>query len=134
MRHSVALRRACKWGLLWCGTTAGVGCQSAGSSDRRAAAVDPPMATPMRIAAVPATAEPIAPVAVAPSGSAAPGRVVTQDEVLNWTARGVGSDVILDRLDGATCPARLTTADEVHLHAAGVSNDVIRALRQAAAN
>ena len=126
MRHSVALRRtlAVAVGL---GLMVVVGCQSEHEH---------PLADPINRTVDAADPKPVAarrPV-TRPAAAADAARVVTPQDVMAWSGRGLSDDAILDRLDGAVCPTRVTTADEVHLHDAGVSHDVIGALRAAGTN
>ena len=125
MRHNVALRRTVAVAVYLGLSTAGLGCQ--GGDGRPAAdSVAPTVAVPV-VDRLPTTRPTV--VAVV-----SPARVVTPQDVLTWSGRGLSDDAILDRLDGAVCPTRVTTADEVHLHDAGVSHDVIRALCAAGTN
>ncbi len=57
---------------------------------------------------------------------------VTKSDVINWTARGTRDDVIIDRIERSGTVFRLTAADENDLRDRGVSESVIRAMRDTA--
>ena len=54
---------------------------------------------------------------------------ITKDDVIAWTASGVHEDVILDRIQRSDTVFHLTTADENQLRDAGVTDQVIQAMR-----
>ena len=53
-------------------------------------------------------------------------------DVIDWTKQGVKEDVIVDRIERGTTVFKLTAADENHLRDAGVSERVIRAMKDTA--
>jgi hypothetical protein len=57
---------------------------------------------------------------------------VTKQEVIDWTARGVRDDVVLERITRCGNLTRLTAADENQLRDAGVSETIIQEMRAAA--
>ncbi len=59
---------------------------------------------------------------------------VSQTDVIGWTVRGVTDDVILDRIEHARTTFHLSAADEMRLRDAGVSDDVVRAMKATAWN
>ncbi len=54
---------------------------------------------------------------------------VSREDILAWSLRGISDDVIIERIEqsGSTFPMR--TSDEMHLHDAGSSDDVLRAMK-----
>lgn len=66
-------------------------------------------------------------VPVQPAYAAAPR--VTVDEVIAWTHRGVRDSEIMDRIDRSGTVFHLYAADEMRMRDAGVSEEVIRAMR-----
>ena len=56
---------------------------------------------------------------------------VTKTDVIIWNSRGVRDDVIIDRISHCDCVAPLTAVDENELRDARVSEDVIRAMKDA---
>jgi hypothetical protein len=58
-----------------------------------------------------------------------PSADVSQSDVIGWTVRGVSDDVILDRIGHARSTFHLSAGDEMRLRDAGVSDDVIRAMK-----
>lgn len=63
----------------------------------------------------------------APRASAA--AVVTRDDVIEWTRRGDRDEQIIDRIDRSPSTIYLTARDENDLRDAGVSEGVIRAMK-----
>ena len=57
---------------------------------------------------------------------------VTKEEVADWSRRGVRDDIIIDRIDRSGTVFTLNGADENRLRDAGVSEDVIRAMKDTA--
>lgn len=57
---------------------------------------------------------------------------ITQRDVIEWNSRGVRDDVIIDRIERSGQTFRLTGADENALRDAGVSERVIRAMKNTA--
>jgi hypothetical protein len=57
---------------------------------------------------------------------------VTQQEIIRWSVRGESDDVIIDRLQKSPAIFHLGTSDEIHLRDAGVSDEVIRAMKATA--
>jgi uncharacterized membrane protein YebE (DUF533 family) len=68
--------------------------------------------------------------AAAPAG--APGGQVTQQNVIDWTNRGVKDDIIIDRIERSGTVFNLNAAEESRLRDAGVSEDVVRAMKNTA--
>jgi hypothetical protein len=54
---------------------------------------------------------------------------ISKQDVLSWTARGLPEDAIIDRIQSSHSVFVLTAADENELRDHGVSEAVIRALR-----
>lgn len=54
---------------------------------------------------------------------------VTKNDVINWTRQGVKDEIIIDRIQRSNSSFRLTAADENELRDAGVSDEVVRAMR-----
>jgi hypothetical protein len=54
---------------------------------------------------------------------------VTKQDVIAWTERGVKEDLIIDRIDRTHSAFRLSPADENELRDAGVSEEVIRTMK-----
>ena len=79
--------------------------------------------------AVPSPADPPVPPPVAE-----PLPDVTQSDVIDWAAGGVTDDVIVDRIGHTRSTFHLAAGDEVRLRDAGVSDDVIRAMKATAWN
>ena len=52
------------------------------------------------------------------------------NDVVAWSRQGKTDDVIIDRIERGDTVFHLTAADETGLHARGVSDDVIRAMKQ----
>ena len=57
---------------------------------------------------------------------------VTQDDVIEWTQRGVKDEIIIDRIERSGTQFHLRAADENHLRENRVSEDVVRAMKQTA--
>jgi uncharacterized protein YcfJ len=57
---------------------------------------------------------------------------VSKQDVIEWTRRGTKDDIILDRIDRSGTRFYLTAADENMLREHGVSEDVIKAMKQTA--
>ena len=57
---------------------------------------------------------------------------VTKAEVVDWTQRGTSDDVIIDRIERSGTVFHLTAADENDLRDRGVSESVIRVMRDTA--
>lgn len=57
---------------------------------------------------------------------------VTQDDVIAWSGRGMRDGEIIDRIDRSGTVFHLTAADENRLRDAGVSEEVIREMRDTA--
>ena len=60
--------------------------------------------------------------------NAAAGPAVTTDEVMDWTSRGVGDDVIIGRIHLSRSVFHLSAEQEGRLLEAGVSTAVVRAM------
>jgi len=56
-------------------------------------------------------------------------RRLTQSDVVTWANRGMRDEVIIDRIERSGTVFHLTAADENRLRDAGVSEEVIRAMR-----
>ena len=63
---------------------------------------------------------------------AAPSDAIRKKDVIQWTDNGTKNDVIIDRIDRSGTVFNLTAADENELRDAGVSEDVIRAMKNTA--
>ena len=63
-----------------------------------------------------------------PSRSASQARI-TQQDVIDWSDKGTGDDVIIDRIERSDTVFRLTSADESRLRDYAVSEPVIRAMK-----
>jgi uncharacterized protein YcfJ len=59
-------------------------------------------------------------------------RRVTKKDVIKWTKDGVKDEIIIDRIDRSGTVFRMTAADENDLRDAGVSEDVVRAMKNTA--
>jgi uncharacterized protein YcfJ len=59
-------------------------------------------------------------------------RSVTQADVISWTRRGDRDDLIIDRIEQSGTVFNLSSRDENKLRDAGVSEEVIRAMRDTA--
>jgi hypothetical protein len=57
---------------------------------------------------------------------------VSQQDVIAWTSRGMRDSEIIDRIDRSGTVFHLTAADENHLRDGGVSEDVIREMKDTA--
>jgi len=57
---------------------------------------------------------------------------VTLEEIISWSVRGVRDDVIIDRLQHSGSVFHLSADREIHLRDAGVSEEVIRAMKATA--
>jgi uncharacterized protein YcfJ len=57
---------------------------------------------------------------------------ITKRDVIEWNSRGVKDEVIIDRIERSGQTFRLTGADENELRDAGVSESVIRAMKNTA--
>jgi surface antigen len=57
---------------------------------------------------------------------------VTQIDVIRWTERGVRDDIIIDRIERSATVFHLSAADQNDLRDEGVSEDVIRAMKDTA--
>lgn len=55
---------------------------------------------------------------------------MNSDDVVAWARQGKSDDVIIDRIERGDTVFHLTAGDETTLHARGVSDDVIRAMKQ----
>jgi len=63
-----------------------------------------------------------------PAANQEAGGVSTAD-VINWTRQGVKDEIIIDRIQRSGSTFRLTAADENQLRDAGVSEEVVRAMK-----
>ena len=57
---------------------------------------------------------------------------ITKEDVVRWTGRGDRDDLIVDRIEQSGTAERLSSRDENDLRDRGVSEDVIRAMKDAA--
>src|SRR5947208_3605650 len=64
------------------------------------------------------------------SGSTYASSRVTQEDVIAWTSRGTRDSEIIDRIDRSGTVFHLTAADENHLRDSGVSEQVIREMKE----
>lgn len=69
-----------------------------------------------------------------PGGTVAYGdrQSVSMEQVIYWTSRGTKDDIIIDRIERSGCVFRLTAEDENRLRDGGVSEQVIRAMKDTA--
>ncbi len=63
---------------------------------------------------------------------AASANTISKKDIIQWTDRGTKDEVIIDRIDRSDTVFYLTAADENELRDAGVSEDVIRAMKDTA--
>jgi len=61
-------------------------------------------------------------------------RTITREEVIAWSLRGTRDETIIDRIECSGTVFHLTTSDELRLREAGVSDDVVKAMKMTAAN
>ncbi len=54
---------------------------------------------------------------------------VTREDVILWSVHGISDDVIIDRIERSGSVFSLPTSEEIHLRDAGVSDEVIRAMK-----
>jgi surface antigen len=64
--------------------------------------------------------------------AAAKSRGVTKDDVIFWSGRGDRDDLIIDRIEQSGATFQLTSREENDLRDSGVSEDVIRAMKDTA--
>jgi surface antigen len=57
---------------------------------------------------------------------------VTKNDVIKWTDQGVKDEIIIDRVDQSGTVFTMTAADENELRDAGVSEEVVRAMKDTA--
>ena len=57
---------------------------------------------------------------------------MTSADIVNWSRRGWTDDQIIDRLDRSGVCFHLNTSDELKLRDAGVSDEVVRAMKASA--
>jgi len=57
---------------------------------------------------------------------------VTKDDVIGWSSRGMRDSEVIDRVDRSGTIFHLTAADENQLRDAGVSEEVIREMKDTA--
>lgn len=69
--------------------------------------------------------------AAAPS-AAASASTISKREVIRWTSEGVKDEIIIDRIERCGSVARVTATDENEMRDAGVSEEVVRAMKDAA--
>lgn len=62
----------------------------------------------------------------------APSQRVTKNDVIKWTDQGAKDEVIIDRIDRSGTVFNITAADENELRDAGVSEEVVRAMKDTA--
>jgi hypothetical protein len=63
---------------------------------------------------------------------AATAAAITREDVIEWTRRGDRDEQIIDRIDRSSAVIRLSARDENDLRDAGVSEGVIRAMKDTA--
>ncbi|MGE5608688.1 MAG: glycine zipper domain-containing protein [Bacillota bacterium] len=68
----------------------------------------------------------------APAPAAAPSQRVTKNDVIKWTDQGTKDEVIIDRIERSGTIFNITAADENELRDAGVSEEVVRAMKDTA--
>jgi hypothetical protein len=59
-------------------------------------------------------------------------RPVSCEDIINWSCRGTSDDIIIDRLEHSSNVFHISAAEEIHLRDAGVSDEVIRAMKATA--
>ena len=59
-------------------------------------------------------------------------RPVTREDIVAWSSRGVKDDIIIDRIERSGTVFRLTAAEENQLRDQGISEEVVRAMRDTA--
>jgi uncharacterized protein YcfJ len=67
-----------------------------------------------------------------PAPAASNAERVSKKDVIQWTDKGVKDDIIIDRIDRSHTVFNLTAADENELRDAGVSEEVVRAMKDTA--
>ncbi len=68
----------------------------------------------------------------AASNNSSVARPVSVEDIVNWSIRGTGDDVIIDRIEHCSNSFHLSPSQEIHLRDAGVSDEVIRAMKATA--
>ena len=109
----------------------GGGCQS-NATPAESARVPEPAEAPVVVADATPVPSSAMPDALRADTSAA--AAVSQSDVIAWVTRGTTDDVVLDRVQHAPNAIRLTAGDEVRLRDAGVTDEVIRAIKATAWN
>ena len=66
------------------------------------------------------------------SATASPPGPITSDDVAAWSRKGTRDEVIIDRIERSGTVFHLTAADEDTLRGQGVSDDVVRAMKETA--
>ena len=103
---------------------------AAGGCQQNQAPTGGPAASAASAAVPPLSVASADPAVVSPPAAAVDPVVdVSQSDVFGWTVRGVSDDVILDRIGRARSTFHLSAGDEIRLRDAGVSDDVIRAMK-----
>ena len=110
----------------------GGGCQSKSSSMATLGRGVPGEAAPMALAANDGPTVSSPPPIAADVGTPIP--TVSQADVIAWVTRGTTDDVILDRIQHARTAVPITAGDEMRLRDAGVTDEVIRAMKASAWN
>jgi surface antigen len=64
------------------------------------------------------------------SATASPAAPITRDDIVAWSRQGAGDEVIIDRIERSGSVFHLTAADEDTLRDQGVSDDVLRAMKE----
>ena len=59
-------------------------------------------------------------------------RPISREEIIEWSIRGFSDDMIIDRIDRSNCAFHLSASEEIHLRDAGVSDEVVRAMKATA--
>ena len=61
--------------------------------------------------------------------AAAKSAPVSREQVILWSLHGMSDQTIIARVQRHGCSDRLTSAEQIHLQDAGVSDDVIQAMK-----
>ncbi len=64
------------------------------------------------------------------STTASPSGPLTRDQIVIWSRQGAGDEVIIDRIERSSTVFQLTAADEDTLRSQGVSDNVLRAMKE----
>jgi len=64
------------------------------------------------------------------SVTASPSAPIARNDIVAWSRQGTGDEVIIDRIERSSTVFHLTAADEDSLRSQGVSDDVVRAMKE----